>query len=195
MHFGCVIFDEIQELRHSGTEKYSAASLLSDTSENVVGLSGTPIYNNGGEIWNVVNIIDFHFLGDWESFSREWCYGYGNMVVAKPELLGEHLRREGLMLRRVKSEVLKELPPKRRLVQEIDWDDRVYRELMQSRGRAAASARRRGNRLRARADRGADFPDRSGRPPASPRRRMSPRSCVRFWKMAKRCCSWRIITP
>ena len=52
------------------------------------------------------------------------------MVVAKPELLGEHLRREGLMLRRVKSEVLKELPPKRRLVQEIDWDDRVYRELM-----------------------------------------------------------------
>ena len=129
-HFGCVIFDEIQELRHSGTEKYSAASLLSDTSENVVGLSGTPIYNNGGEIWNVVNIIDFHFLGDWESFSREWCYGYGNMVVAKPELLGEHLRREGLMLRRVKSEVLKELPPKRRLVQEIDADDRVYRELM-----------------------------------------------------------------
>ena len=129
-HFGCVIFDEIQELRHSGTEKYSAASLLSDTSENVVGLSGTPIYNNGGEIWNVVNIIDFHFLGDWESFSREWCYGYSNMVVAKPELLGEHLRREGLMLRRVKSEVLKELPPKRRLVQEIDWDDRVYRELM-----------------------------------------------------------------
>ena len=129
-HFGCVIFDEIQELRHSGTEKYSAASLLSDTSENVVGLSGTPIYNNGGEIWNVVNIIDFHFLGDWESFSREWCYGYGNMVVAKPELLGEHLRREGLMLRRLKADVLGELAPKRRLVQEIDWDDQVYRELM-----------------------------------------------------------------
>lgn len=128
--FGAVIFDEIQELRHAGTEKYSAASLVSEASENVIGLSGTPIYNNGGEIWNVVNILDFHFLGDWESFSREWCYGYGNMVVAKPELLGEHLRREGLMLRRLKSEVLKELPPKRRLVQEIDWDDKVYRELM-----------------------------------------------------------------
>lgn len=129
-HFGAIIFDEIQELRHSGTEKYSAASLLSDSSDNVIGLSGTPIYNNGGEIWNVINILDFHFLGDYESFSREWCYGYGNQIVQKPELLGEHLKREGMILRRLKSEVLKELPPKRRLVQEIDWDDKVYKELM-----------------------------------------------------------------
>ena len=128
--FRTVIFDEMQELRHNGTGKYSAASLLSEACENCIGLSGTPIYNQGGEIWNVVNIIDFHFLGDWESFSREWCYGYNTAVVAKPELLGEHLRAEGLMLRRLKSDVLKELPAKRRLVQEIDWDDAVYRELM-----------------------------------------------------------------
>ena len=128
--FRTVIFDEIQELRHNGTGKYSAASLLSEACENAIGLSGTPIYNQGGEIWNVVNILDFHFLGDWESFSREWCYGYNSAMVAKPELLGEHLRREGLMLRRLKSEVLSELAPKRRLVQEIDWDDAVYRELM-----------------------------------------------------------------
>ena len=132
MGFKTVIFDEIQELRRTGTEKYSAASLLSSGVERVVGLSGTPIYNNGGEIWNVVNILDFHFLGDWESFSREWCYGYNSNIVAKPELLGEHLRREGLMLRRTKQEVLKELPPKRRLVQEIDWDDSLYREMMAS---------------------------------------------------------------
>lgn len=128
--FRTVIFDEVQELRHNGTGKYSAASLLSESCENAIGLSGTPIYNNGGEIWNVINILDFHFLGDWESFSREWCYGYNSNIVAKPELLGEYLRREGLMLRRLKSEVLTELAPKRRLVQEIDWDDAVYRELM-----------------------------------------------------------------
>ena len=130
MGFRTVIFDEMQELRRNGTGKYSAASLLSEACENCIGLSGTPIYNNGGEIWNVVNIIDFHFLGDWESFSREWCYGYNTAVVAKPELLGEYLRSEGLMLRRLKADVLAELAPKRRLVQEIDWDDAVYRELM-----------------------------------------------------------------
>ena len=34
------------------------------------------------------------------------------------------------MLRRTKQQVLSELPPKRRLVQEIDWDDELYRQLM-----------------------------------------------------------------
>lgn len=128
--FRAVIFDEVQELRHNGTEKYSAASLLSESCERVIGLSGTPIYNTGGEIWNVINILDYHFLGDWESFSREWCYGYGNAVVVKPQLLGDYLRREGLMLRRTKQEVLKELPPKRRAVQELDWNDKLYAQLM-----------------------------------------------------------------
>ncbi len=126
-----VIFDEVQELRHSGTEKYSAASLLAERANRVVGLSGTPIYNQGAEIWNVVNILDFHCLGDYESFTREWCYGYGNRIVAKPELLGERLRSDGLMLRRTKQEVLKELPPKRRLVMAVDSDEGVYRKLMQ----------------------------------------------------------------
>lgn len=130
LHFHTVIFDEIQELRRAGTEKYSAASLLSESCERVIGLSGTPIYNYGGEIWNVVNILDYHFLGDWESFSREWCAGYGNRIVLKPQLLGDHLRREGLMLRRTKQEVLPELPEKRRLVQEIDADDGLYQQLM-----------------------------------------------------------------
>ena len=128
--FRAVIFDEVQELRHTGTEKYSAASLLSESCERVIGLSGTPIYNTGGEIWNVINILDYHFLGDWESFSREWCYGYGNAVVVKPQLLGDYLRSEGLMLRRTKQEVLKELPPKRRAVQELDWNDKLYAQLM-----------------------------------------------------------------
>ena len=128
--FKAVIFDEVQELRHTGTEKYSAASLLSESCERVIGLSGTPIYNTGGEIWNVINILDYHFLGDWESFSREWCYGYGNAIVVKPQLLGDYLRQEGLMLRRTKQEVLKELPPKRRAVQELDWNDKLYAQLM-----------------------------------------------------------------
>lgn len=126
-----VIFDEVQELRHAGTEKYSAASLLAEAANRVIGLSGTPIYNRGAEIWNVVNILDFHFLGDYESFTREWCYGYGNQLVAKPELLGEKLREEGMMLRRTKQDVLKDLPPKRRLVMAVDSDDAVYRKLMQ----------------------------------------------------------------
>jgi SNF2 family DNA or RNA helicase len=128
--FEAVIFDEIQELRHANTEKYSAASLLSESCDNVIGLSGTPIYNKGGEIWNVMNIIEYQCLRDWDSFTREWCYGYGNDVVADPATLGEYLKREGLLLRRTKQEVLKELPAKRRIVQHIDSDEKLYNTLI-----------------------------------------------------------------
>jgi SWI/SNF-related matrix-associated actin-dependent regulator 1 of chromatin subfamily A len=128
--FKTVLFDEIQELRRAGTEKYSAASLTADAADAVVGLSGTPIYNLGGEIFHVMNILDYHCLGDYESFTREWCTGYGRNLLTKPELLGEYLRREGMMLRRTKREVLQELPPKRRVVQEIDADAAVYRREM-----------------------------------------------------------------
>lgn len=128
--FRSVIFDEVQELRHSRTEKYSAASLVSESADYVFGLSGTPIYNRGGEIWNVINAIDFHALGDWESFSRQWCYGYGGDIVTDPKALGEHLRTEGLMLRRTKADVLQELPPKRRIVQQIDSDADEYDSMM-----------------------------------------------------------------
>ena len=129
--FQTLILDEVQELRHAGTEKYSAASLLSDQCEHVVGLSGTPIYNRGAEIWNVINAIDYHFLGDYDSFTREWCYGYGGQIVTKPHLLGDYLRQEGMMMRRTKAEVLPQLPPKRRLVMPIDSDESVYRQMMQ----------------------------------------------------------------
>lgn len=129
--FKAVIFDEIQELRHGATEKYSAASLLSSKTPFCIGLSGTPIYNRGGEMWHVMNIIEYHCLGDWDSFTREWCTGYGSDVVRKPEVLGDYLRREGLMLRRTKAEVLKELPPKRRVVQTVDFDTGKYSSLIQ----------------------------------------------------------------
>jgi superfamily II DNA or RNA helicase len=125
-----IVFDEIQELRHSGTEKYSAASELASLAEDVIGLSGTPIYNRGGEIWNVLNIIEYHCLGDWDSFTREWCNGYGNDTVTDPVVLGAHLRREGLMLRRKKEDVLTDLPAKRRIVEHIDSDDGLYSTLV-----------------------------------------------------------------
>lgn len=131
-NFKAVIFDEIQELRHTGTEKYSAASLLASATPLCVGLSGTPIYNRGGEMWAVMNIIEYHCLGDWESFTREWCYGYGSDVVQDPELLGDYLRREGLMLRRTKQQVIAELPPKRRVVQVVDFDRNCYGDLIQT---------------------------------------------------------------
>jgi SWI/SNF-related matrix-associated actin-dependent regulator of chromatin subfamily A-like protein 1 len=82
-------------------------------------------------MWSVMNIIEYHCLGDWGGFTREWCWGYGNDIVQDPELLGNYLRKEGLMLRRTKKQVLKELPDKRRVVQVIDFDKGTYGDLIQ----------------------------------------------------------------
>lgn len=132
--FHLVGFDEIHHLRHSSTNKYSTASLISERAEYVIGMSGTPIYNYGNEMWNITNIIDFHCLGDWESFSREWCVGYGEKIVGKPDLLGEHLRQEGLLLRRTKDlpEIAKEIPPKFRAVYSVDMEEDLFRKMMKT---------------------------------------------------------------
>jgi SWI/SNF-related matrix-associated actin-dependent regulator of chromatin subfamily A-like protein 1 len=128
--FKAVVFDEIQELRHTGTDKYSAASLLAGSARYAWGLSGTPIYNYGAEIWTVTNILDFHCLGDRDSFTREWCSGYGSDRVTKPNILGDYLRREGLMIRRRKAEVQDQLPPKRRAVILVDNDESRYNAMI-----------------------------------------------------------------
>lgn len=134
--FTACIFDEIQELRRSTSEKYSCASLIAESVEHCIGLSGTPIYNYGDEMWNIMNILQSQCLGDKESFRREWCYYdpdagfYDNLRVKEPELFGEYLVTEGLMLRRRKDDVLNELPPKRRLVQNIDVDTGLFDELI-----------------------------------------------------------------
>lgn len=125
-----LIFDEVQELRHTGTQKYSIATEISQETRYVYGLSGTPIYNYGAEIWSVMNAVDYQCLSDFESFSREWCSGFGTKIVTKPDVLGDYLRREGLMIRRRKSEVLSQLPKIMRVVQIVNKDDDVYNKLV-----------------------------------------------------------------
>jgi SNF2 family DNA or RNA helicase len=129
--FSACVFDEIQELRRSESEKYSAASILSTDVPHLAGLSGTPFYNYGGEMWNILNIVEFKCLGDYGSFSREWCWKYMGTQIEDPKLFGNFLRGEGLFLRRTKEEVMDELPPKYRVVQSIDVDNEKYDELIQ----------------------------------------------------------------
>lgn len=126
MKAGVVVFDEVQELRRAKTLKYSAASEIAESAPYCAGLSGTPIHNLGAEIWNVLNIIDYHCLGDFEAFTREWCHGYGDLTVVNPDLLRRHMEREGLFLRRRYREVYPDAPPKNRIVEHIDSDRGLY---------------------------------------------------------------------
>lgn len=102
MDFKTLIFDEVHELRHDGTAKRWVASILSEKAERCFGLSGTPIYNHGDEIWSVMDVLSPGCLGDQASFVREWC-SWG--VVNEPALLHNYLKEMGLFLRRTPEDI------------------------------------------------------------------------------------------
>jgi hypothetical protein len=120
-----VIFDEVQDLRKGiGTQKGSAAKNISDEAEYVLGLTATPVYNYGDEVWELFNIIAPGYLGSRDEFLREWGgWSHGNHVgVADPAALGSYLREQGLMLGRTRADVGRELPATIKVPYEIEAD-------------------------------------------------------------------------
>lgn len=118
-----VVFDEAQELRKTESNKYHAAKHIASKAVLRMGLSATPIYNMGVEFFNVINVILPGCLGTKDEFVREWCSNEDQ--IKDPKALGAYLRREGIMLRRTRKEVGRELPPCSRLVQNIHTDAAV----------------------------------------------------------------------
>lgn len=122
-----VCFDEIQELRHGrGTDKGRGANAFCKAADYRIGLTATPIYNYGSEIWNVVEFIAPGALGGWYEFLHNWCIQNGShWVVKDPSALGSFLLEEGIALRRTNEhpEVSKTLPPLEKHVLEVAWND------------------------------------------------------------------------
>lgn len=102
MKMRTVIFDEVQDLRKVGTLKRGVARALSSVSEYCVGLSATPIYNLGQEIWSVLDVLSPDSMGSETSFAKEWCAGG---AVSNPVALHSYLKTRGLMLRRTKADL------------------------------------------------------------------------------------------
>jgi superfamily II DNA or RNA helicase len=121
-----VIFDEVQELRTGpGSDKYSAAAFIAESATFRLGLTATPVYNYGGEMYHVLNALSPDTLGTYEEFCREWCRGEGSKTsVIDPRTFGVFLRDQGLMLRRTRADVGRELPALTRVPHQIDADAR-----------------------------------------------------------------------
>jgi hypothetical protein len=118
-----VVFDEIQELRHEESAKYSAAQAIAGACRFRLGLSATPIYNYGGEIYNVLNILSPGCLGTWAEFTNEWCIGIGsNMKISAPKAFGAYAREHFLLIRHTREEVGRELPQVIRIPHRIGSD-------------------------------------------------------------------------
>ncbi len=127
-----LVCDEVQHLRSKTTQKYSAVKKLAGMKsvKYRVGLSGTPIYNHGSEIWPIVDILKPGLLGNFKEFCEYFCYqderGKAIVVPSKRDGLRHVLQRD-VMLRRKKSDVLKELKDKVRYKETIDADETYYK--------------------------------------------------------------------
>jgi hypothetical protein len=96
-----VVYDEVQELRHDGTNKALAAKAISDRANRSIGLSNTPVYNYGIEAFNIINILAPGALGDESEFKREWCVlRDGKWMIEDPGAFGAFLRERGLLYAR-----------------------------------------------------------------------------------------------
>lgn len=132
-----VIFDEAQELRAGGSSlKYEAARYIASEASLTLGLSATPIYNYGIEFFNVIDVIKPGVLGSVHEFTREWCAN--EKQIDDTKAFGMYLRENGIMLRRTRADVGKELPPVQKLPYYIDSDTKV---LDQIKGHAIELAR------------------------------------------------------
>jgi len=126
--FKLAVFDECQELRCTGSDKYNAALALSNNVNYCLAMSGTPIYNYGIEVYNILNLIKPGCLGEVSDFIWEWCKG-NLKEVDDPKALGTYLRENMLMLRRTREDVGRELPVVNKLVYEVEYDQHEVKKV------------------------------------------------------------------
>ena len=128
-----IVCDEVHNLRSKTTQKYKAVKKLAalPSISYRIGLSGTPIYNRGSEIWPIIDIIKPGLLGSFKEFCEYFCYvnekGKAIVLENKRASLRNELQKH-VMLRRKKADVLKELKDKVRYKEVIAADTDYYLE-------------------------------------------------------------------
>ena len=114
--FGTIVLDEAHVIKNNATKTSKATMQLKASFR--VALTGTPLQNHLGEIWNLFNFVNPGLLGSLQHF---------NDTFVKPD--NEHARKylrkliAPFILRRTKSAVLDELPPKTEIVKKIQLSD------------------------------------------------------------------------
>lgn len=102
--FDCVVLDEAQFIKNPDAKVTQVC--LSLKAERRIAVTGTPVENRELDLWTIFRFIMPGLLGTRGRLEK--------MVASDPEALRERLRRQvaPFVLRRSKSEVAAELPPK-----------------------------------------------------------------------------------
>lgn len=122
-----VIFDESHYLKNSKAQRTKEALDKKDPipAKRRLFLTGTPILNRPIELWPILAYTDPTGLGkNFWAYAKRYCnayhdgFGWNVKGSSHSDELQKKLRTR-LMIRRLKSDVMKELPPKRRQVIEL----------------------------------------------------------------------------
>jgi superfamily II DNA or RNA helicase len=116
-----IVLDEAQAIKNGATKRSQAVMALNGDFRMVC--TGTPLENHLGELWNLFRFINPGLLGSIEQFNLRFA-----APIEKPQdhraTVGarNRLRRliQPFMLRRTKSQVLTELPPRTEITMEVD---------------------------------------------------------------------------
>ncbi|MCM1106919.1 MAG: SNF2 helicase associated domain-containing protein [Blautia sp.] len=113
-HFSYQIIDEAQYIKNQTTAAAKAVKLVD--SRVRYALTGTPIENRLSELWSIFDFLMPGFLYSYESFRRDF---EAPITKSKDEQATVQLRRmvSPFILRRLKKDVLKDLPEKLEEVQ------------------------------------------------------------------------------
>lgn len=124
-----VVFDEVQELRRPDSNKHDAARKVAEGCDLRIGLSATPSYNYGSEYHAILSVLAPDEVGTKFEFSTEWVRGnWDKGVIEDPKAFGSYLRDQGLLIRRTRSEVGRELPPLSIIPHTVDADTKVLED-------------------------------------------------------------------
>jgi SNF2 family DNA or RNA helicase len=105
--FAYVILDEAQHIKNRGTRNAKSVKMVQ--AEHKLILSGTPIENSLDELWSLFDFLMPGFLSTYDRFVEK----YVRVSGAEQTKNLEYLRRKvsPFILRRMKSDVLDDLPP------------------------------------------------------------------------------------
>jgi hypothetical protein len=112
-----VVGDEIHYAKNPGARRTKATLRLFRAMKHRIGLTGTPVENRPEELWPLIQALGYEDLfGGPTRFHKRYCYGGDKAAFEdRKEMLLElnQRARASFMIRRTKSQVLTELPPKR----------------------------------------------------------------------------------
>jgi superfamily II DNA or RNA helicase len=104
-----IILDEAQAIKNAHTKRWKAVMQLE--AEVRLALTGTPIENHLTELWSIFNFINPGFLGNLNQFQQKFINPIENQNNKTQKSALKQLVKP-YILRRIKSDVLKELPSK-----------------------------------------------------------------------------------